>query len=413
MALFNVAPAGAARAGGHKRPGRTPPNVRRRGRAMEETKCRPLRHGGAFATPVAAAALSAQAGPKTCARCRARRVATSMVSMKPPAQATPETNGMPPLAFGSRRLRVLAGSSATGLATEVANYLGHAPGDVVLKNFADGESYVRIEQSVRGCDVFIVQSTGPPVNDNVMELLLLVDACRRAHAAQITVVIPYFGYARADRLVEKREALSSKLVANLITKAGADRVVLMDIHSPQSCGFFDIPLDHVYGSGPLVEYLQSLAIDDPNDFVIVSPDVGGVARARAVAKILNDSPLAIIDKRRSGHNVAEVMHLVGDVEGKTAVIVDDMIDTAGTICAGSRLVRRNGAKAVYAMATHALFSGPAVERLSEPGVFERVIVTNTLEVPEAKRFPQLHVVSVGETLGEAIWRVHEDFSAYC
>uniref|UniRef100_A0A7S1XDR2 ribose-phosphate diphosphokinase n=1 Tax=Compsopogon caeruleus TaxID=31354 RepID=A0A7S1XDR2_9RHOD len=313
--------------------------------------------------------------------------------------------------FGSRRLRVLAGTSSMELAREIARYLGQdGPEAVVSRRFSDGESYVKIERSVRGCDVFIVQSTGPPVNDNLMEMLLLIDACRRAHAAQVTVVVPYYGYARADRIVEKREALSSKLVANLITKAGADRVVVMDIHSAQSCGFFDIPLDHVYGSQPLVRHLRALHGEDLHDLVIVSPDVGGVARARAVAKMLDDAPLAIIDKRRSAHNVAEVMNLIGEVEGKTAILVDDMIDTAGTICAGSKLLRKRGAKSVYAMATHALFSGPAIERLSEPGIFERVIVTNSLDIPLERQFPQLEVVSAGEALGEAIWRVHDDFS---
>lgn len=273
--------------------------------------------------------------------------------------------------------------------------------------FADGENYVRITESVRGCDVFLVQSTCNPVNDNLMELLLMIDASRRAHAGQITAVIPYYGYARADRLVDGSEALSSKLVANILTKAGADRVIVMDMHSSQSCGFFDIPIDHVYGSQVLVNHLKKKQLDD---IVIVSPDIGGVARARSIAKECNDAPLAIIDKRRSGHNVAEVMHVIGDVKGKTAVVVDDMIDTAGTICAGAKVLREQGATSVIAMATHAVFSGPAIERLSEPGVFAEVIVTNTIPVPAEKVFPQLQVVSVAESFGEAIWKVHEDYS---
>lgn len=238
----------------------------------------------------------------------------------------------------------------------------------------------------------------------------MIDASRRAHAGQITAVIPYYGYARADRIVDGNEALSSKLVANMITKAGADRVIVMDMHSPQSCGFFDIPVDHVYGSHVLVDYLHSKRLED---VVIVSPDVGGVARARTIAKDCNDAPLAIIDKRRSGHNVAEVMHVIGDVKGKTAVIVDDMIDTAGTICAGAKVLREHGATSVLAMATHAVFSGPAIARLSEPGVFEEVVVTNTIPVPADMHFPNLRVVSVAKTFGEAIWKVHEDYSVTC
>uniref|UniRef100_A0A7S3EFB8 ribose-phosphate diphosphokinase n=2 Tax=Rhodosorus marinus TaxID=101924 RepID=A0A7S3EFB8_9RHOD len=311
--------------------------------------------------------------------------------------------------FGSRKLRVFGGSNIGVLHREVASYLGKEDSEdpIVLKQFADGENYVRIQESVRGCDVFLVQSTCNPVNDNLMELLLMIDASRRAHAGQITAVIPYYGYARADRLVDGSEALSSKLVANIITKAGADRVIVMDMHSAQSCGFFDIPVDHVYGSDVLVNYIRKKELDD---IVIVSPDVGGVARARQIAKECNDAPLAIIDKRRSGHNVAEVMHVIGDVSGKTAVLVDDMIDTAGTICAGAQVLRDHGAKAVMAMATHAVFSGPAVERLSRPGLFEEVVVTNTIPLPEEKQFPQLRVISVAETFGEAIWKVHEDYS---
>ncbi|KAA8497955.1 Ribose-phosphate pyrophosphokinase [Porphyridium purpureum] len=318
-------------------------------------------------------------------------------------------------AFSSRRLRIYGGSSHPELTARVAKQLGlEKPNAITLKRFADGETYVRIDESVRGCDVFLIQSTcGPSVNDNVMELLLMVDACRRAHAAQVTVVIPYYGMARQDRLVAKREALSSKLIANMLVAAGTERVIVMDIHSPQTCGFFDIPLDHIYGSAPLVRHLREAHGDQLKDMVIVSPDVGGVARARALAKLLDDAPLAIIDKRRTAHNVAEVMNLIGEVDGKTAVIVDDMIDTAGTICEGARMLRRKGARAVYGMATHALFSGPAVERLSEPGLFEQVIVTDTIPIPHSKRFPQLTQVSVAQELSDAIWNAHEDFSSFC
>mmetsp|Transcript_13096 Transcript_13096/g.40334 ORF Transcript_13096/g.40334 Transcript_13096/m.40334 type:complete len:397 (+) Transcript_13096:131-1321(+) len=322
---------------------------------------------------------------------------------------TTQTEGEVGLRFGSRKLRIFGGSRMGQLTDQVARYLGKHNGadSITQKQFADGENYVRISESVRGCDVFLVTSTCNPVNDNFMELLLMIDASRRAHAGQITAVIPYYGYARQDRLVDGNEALSSKLIANMITKAGADRVIVMDMHSAQSCGFFDIPIDHIYGSHVLVNFIKKRKLDD---VVIVSPDVGGVARARSIAKECNDAPLAIIDKRRSGHNVAEVMHVIGDVKGKTAIIVDDMIDTAGTICAGAKVLREHGATSVIAMATHAVFSGPAVERLSTPGVFEEVVVTDTIPLPAEKMFPQLKVVSVADAFGEAIWKVHEDYS---
>jgi ribose-phosphate pyrophosphokinase len=234
----------------------------------------------------------------------------------------------------------------------------------------------------------------------------MIDACRRASARQITAVIPYYGYARADRKTAGRESITAKLVANLITKAGASRVLAMDLHSAQIQGYFDIPFDHVYSSPAILDYLASKELPD---LVVVSPDVGGVARARAFAKKLNDAPLAIIDKRRQAHNIAEVMNVIGDVKGKTAVLVDDMIDTAGTLLEGARLLRQEGAKQIYACATHAVFSEPAVARLSS-GVFEEVIVTNTIPLPESKQFKQLTVVSIANLLGEAIWRIHEDSS---
>jgi ribose-phosphate pyrophosphokinase len=239
-----------------------------------------------------------------------------------------------------------------------------------------------------------------------MELLIMVDACRRASARQITAVIPYYGYARADRKTAGRESITAKLVANLITQAGASRVLAMDLHSAQIQGYFDIPVDHVYSTPALITYLLSKNL---SDLVVVSPDVGGVARARAFANKLNDAPLAIIDKRRQGHNIAEVMNVVGDVSGKTAVLVDDMIDTAGTITEAARQLRKEGARQVYACATHAVFSGQAINRLSS-GLFEEVIVTNTIPVPEQSRFAQLKVLSVASILGETIWRIHEESS---
>ncbi len=304
------------------------------------------------------------------------------------------------------RLRLFSGSANVPLAQEVARYLGIDLGPMVRKRFADGELYVQIQESIRGCDVYLIQPTCCPVNDRLMELLIMIDACRRASARQVTAVIPYYGYARADRKTAGRESITAKLVANLITEAGAGRILAMDLHSAQIQGYFDIPFDHVYGSPVLLDYLASKQL---TDIVVVSPDVGGVARARAFAKKLGDAPLAIIDKRRQAHNVAEVMNVIGDVRGKTAVLVDDMIDTAGTICEGARLLRREGARQVYACATHAVFSPPAIERLSS-GVLEEVIVTNTIPVPEEHRFAQLTVLSVANLLGETIWRIHEDSS---
>ncbi|GAB4386298.1 MAG: ribose-phosphate pyrophosphokinase [Elainellaceae cyanobacterium] len=304
------------------------------------------------------------------------------------------------------RLRLFSGSSNIQLSQEVARYLGMDLGPMVRKHFADGEIYIQIQESIRGCDVYLMQPTCYPVNAHLMELLIMIDACRRASARQITAVIPYYGYARADRKTAGRESITAKLVANLITEAGASRILAMDLHSAQIQGYFDIPFDHVYGSPVILDYLMG---KDLGDLVVVSPDVGGVARARAFAKKLDDAPLAIIDKRRQAHNVAEVLNVIGDVEGKTAILVDDMIDTAGTICEGARLLRSHGARQVYACATHAVFSPPAVERLSA-GLFEEVIVTNTIPVPEEKQFPQLTVLSVANLLGEAIWRIHEDSS---
>ncbi|RMF26938.1 MAG: ribose-phosphate pyrophosphokinase [Cyanobacteria bacterium J083] len=306
----------------------------------------------------------------------------------------------------SNRLRLFSGSANLPLAQEVARYLGIDLSPMISKRFADGEIYVQIQESIRGCDVYLIQPTCNPVNDNLMELLIMIDACRRASARQITAVIPYYGYARADRKTAGRESITAKLVANLITEAGANRVLAMDLHSAQIQGYFDIPLDHVYASPVLLDYL---AQKNFSDLVVVSPDVGGVARARAFAKKLNDAPLAIIDKRRQAHNVAEVMNVIGDVKGKTAVLVDDMIDTGGTLLGGAQILRREGARQIYACATHAVFSHPAVERLSG-GDFEEVIVTNTIPVPENKQFDQLRVLSVANILGETIWRIHEDSS---
>ncbi|CAN0908202.1 Ribose-phosphate pyrophosphokinase 1, chloroplastic [Linum grandiflorum] len=306
------------------------------------------------------------------------------------------------------RLKLFSGTANPILSQEIAWYMGKELGNINIKRFADGEIYVKLQESVRGCDVYLIQPTSPPANENLMELLVMIDACRRASAKNITAVIPYFGYARADRKTQGRESIAAKLVANLLTEAGANRVLACDLHSGQSMGYFDIPVDHVYCQPVILDYLASKTISS-NDLVVVSPDVGGVARARAFAKKLSDAPLAIVDKRRHGHNVAEVMNLIGDVKGKVAVMVDDMIDTAGTIAKGAELLHQEGAREVYACCTHAVFSPPAIERLSS-GLFQEVITTNTIPVAEKNYFPQLTILSVANLLGETIWRVHDDCS---
>ncbi len=328
-------------------------------------------------------------------------------SQSPGASRQGELAAVPPPSHDTRRLRLFSGTSNAELAREIGAYLGVPDGPRVIKRFADGELYIQIQESIRGCDVFLIQPTCAPVNDHLMELLIMVDACRRASARQITAVVPYYGYARADRKTAGRESITAKLVANLLVKSGVDRVLAMDLHSSQIQGYFDIPCDHIYGSPVLVDYLSTL---DLGEVVVVSPDVGGVARARAFAKQMNDAPLAIIDKRRSGHNVAESLTVIGDVQGKTAILIDDMIDTGGTICQGAKLLRSRGAARVLCCATHPVFSPPAIERLSEPDLFEEVVVTNSIPLSPDRRFPQLRVLSVANMLGEAIWRIHEESS---
>jgi ribose-phosphate pyrophosphokinase len=305
------------------------------------------------------------------------------------------------------RLRLLSGSAHTGLAEEIAQYLGTPLTAVLRKRFADGECYIQVQESIRGCDLFLVQPTCSPVADSLMELMLMVDACRRASARTITVVIPYFGYARADRKSSAREAITAKLVANLLTESGAHRVVGLDLHSGQLEGYFDLPVVHVQAGPLLARYIARSC--KMSDITVVSPDVGGVSRARVFAKALSDAPLAIIDKRRTGHNQAQTMNLIGDVAGRDAVLVDDMIDTAGTLYAGAELLHAKGARAVYAVASHALFSGPAVDRL-KGGLFKEVVVTNSIPLPLSKQFDRLTVLSVAALLGETIRLVQSEMS---
>jgi ribose-phosphate pyrophosphokinase len=304
------------------------------------------------------------------------------------------------------KVKIFTGRANPKLAQEIARYLGTELGKVEIKNFSDGETYVQIKENVRGSDAFIVQPTCNPVNDNMIELLMMIDALKRASANTITAVIPYYGYARQDRKSAGREPISAKLMADIITTAGATRVVAMDLHTGQLQGFFNILVDHLYATPVLLSYIQQKNL---GDLVVVSPDAGGVERARVYAKKLN-APIAIIDKRRSAHNVAEVFNIIGDVKGRTALLVDDMIDTAGTICSGAQMLLDTGAKEVYAMAAHPVFSGPAVERIAK-SVFKEVIVTNSVPLTEeAQKLEQsgkIVQLSVAPILGEAIGRIHD------
>jgi ribose-phosphate pyrophosphokinase len=299
-------------------------------------------------------------------------------------------------------LKVFSGNANRPLAEKVCDYLGISLGNAEVKTFSDGEISVEINENVRGKDVFIIQPTCPPVNDNLMELLIMIDAARRASAGRITAVIPYYGYARQDRKVAPRQPISAKLVANLITVAGASRVLTMDLHAGQIQGFFDIPVDNLFARPVLLHYLKEHFKDD---LVIVSPDAGGVERARAFAKRL-DASLAIIDKRRERANVAEVMNIIGDVKGKTAVIVDDMVDTGGTLTKAASALLDKGASAVYACCTHPVLSGNAVQRIEESPIKE-LIVTDTIPLSEeARKCKKIKVLSVGKLFGEAVRRIH-------
>jgi ribose-phosphate pyrophosphokinase len=302
------------------------------------------------------------------------------------------------------QLMLLAGSANRPLAEEISAYLKQPLCQVSIRRFADGELFVKIDENVRGRDVYIIQPTNPPA-ENLIELLLLMDAARRASAARITAVIPYFGYARQDRKDQPRVAISAKLVANLVSTAGADRVLAMDFHSHQLQGFFDIPVDHLYGSPVLTAHYR---LKQLHDLVVVAPDVGSAKMARGFAKRLNGS-LAIIDKRRPSANIAEVVNVVGEVEGRDCLIPDDLIDTAGTVTEAAAALKRLGARAVYCCASHALLSGPAIERLMKSPI-EELAVTNTIGLPDHKRYDRLVVLSVGSLLATAIANTHSDKS---
>lgn len=308
------------------------------------------------------------------------------------------------LRWGDGKLKIFSGNANLALAGEIAAHIGVKLADIHVGTFNNGETQVIINENTRGSDAFIIQPTCSPVNDHLMELLLITDTLRRASARRITVVMPFYGYARQDRKTRGREPISAKLVANLITVAGARRVLTMDLHAGQIQGFFDIPLDHLSGVPSLSAYFAKKNLVDP---IVVSPDLGGVARARDMADRLG-APIAIIDKRRPEPGVAEVMHIMPSVQGRTAIIVDDMIDTAGTLCVGAQALLENGARAVYACGTHPVFSGPALQRLADAPI-EEVVVTNTIPLPPGCP-DKIKVLSVAPLLGEAIIRIHEDLS---
>ena len=304
-------------------------------------------------------------------------------------------------------IKIIAGNSNMELAQKIADYIGVNVANCQVTTFSDGEISVNINETVRGCDVFVVQSTNNPVNENLMELLIMIDALRRASAGRITAVIPYYGYARQDRKAKARDPITAKLVANLITAAGADRVLTMDLHAAQIQGYFDIPLDHLLGGSLLANYFNKKNIED---LVVVSPDLGSVTRSRKFANQLDgEVPLAIIDKRRPKANVCEVMNLIGDVNGKNVIMLDDMIDTAGTITNAANALKEFGAKDIYACCTHAVLSGPAIERIENSAISE-LIVLDTIRLPKEKEIDKINVLTVAEMFGEAIKKIFSNES---
>lgn len=305
----------------------------------------------------------------------------------------------------SKRLKIFTGNANPELAQEICQYLGVTMGSSQVTRFSDGEIRVKVDESVRGSDAFIIQPTATPVNENIMELLIMADALRRASARRITAVIPYYGYARQDRKTRARDPITAKLVANILTTSGCRRMITMDLHAGQIQGFFDIPVDHLPAVPILAEYFQQAMRDD---VVVVSPDIGGVTRARDLAERIG-APLAIIDKRRPEPNVAEVTNVIGNIKGKTVIMIDDIIDTAGTITKGAAALMERGAKEIYVCCTHAVLSGPAIQRLEE-SVIKEVVITNTIPLPQEKMIDKIKVLSVAPLLGEAIIRIHEDLS---
>ena len=301
--------------------------------------------------------------------------------------------------------KVFACNSHPELAEEIAAIMGKPLGDLEVKQFSDGEICVNLGESVRGVDCFVIQSTSKPVNDNLMELLITIDAMKRASAGRITAVMPYYGYARQDRKAKARDPITAKLVADMIVAAGADRVITMDLHAAQIMGFFTIPVDHLIGQPLLTEYYGKQNIDD---LVIVSPDHGSVPRARHMAEPLN-CPIAIVDKRRPKPNVSEIMNIIGDIEDKNCVLLDDMIDTAGTITNAANALKDLGAKSVRACATHAVLSGPAIQRIQDSAI-EELVLLNTMPIPEEKKIDKIKMLSVGPMFAESLVRIHNNES---
>ena len=310
--------------------------------------------------------------------------------------------------FHGKDIKIFSANSHPQLARQIAERLGLPLGRSEVKTFSDGEIAVSINESVRGSDVFVVQSTCAPVNDHLMELLIMMDAFKRASAARITAVIPYFGYARQDRKAKARDPISAKLVADLLTTAGADRVLTMDLHASQIQGFFNIPVDHLVGAPILANYFREFIAQNggSEDFVVVSPDLGSVTRARNFAARL-DCPIAIVDKRRQRATVCEVMNIIGEVQGKTVLLLDDMIDTAGTLCNAAAAVMERGAKRVFAAATHAVLSGPAIDRLRDSAI-DTVVLLDTIALPPEKQLDKFQVLPVAPVFSEAIERIYED-----
>lgn len=309
--------------------------------------------------------------------------------------------------FHGKGIKIFAGNSNLEVAKHIANALKLPLGKAEVKTFSDGEISVSLNESVRGSDCFIVQSTCNPVNQNLMELLIMIDAMKRASAARITAVIPYFGYARQDRQARARDPISAKLVADLITTAGADRVLTMDLHAPQIQGFFNIPVDHLFGSRLLVSFWKNKVKNHTDEYIVVSPDLGSVTRVRAFASKLS-LPIAIIDKRRQRANVSEVMNIIGDVKNKKVILVDDMIDTAGTLCnAAKAVVEKGGAIEVFACATHAVLSGPAIERIKNSSIKE-LFLLDTIPISKEKFIEKFNILSVASLFAEAIERIYED-----
>ena len=308
------------------------------------------------------------------------------------------------MSMDSHPAKIFAGRSNPVLAREISDYLDLPLGGLTIKTFSDGELWVKYEENIRGTDVFLIQSTNPP-SENLIELLLMIDAAKRASAHRITAVIPYYGYARQDRKEQPRVPISARLMATLITEAGADRVLTMDLHSTQIQGFFDIPFDHLYSKIALLKHLRHQEFDN---LTVLAPDVGSIPMARSYAQLLG-AHLAIIDKRRPEPNKSEVMHVIGDLADRNVLIIDDLVDTAGTMTTAADVAKEKGAKSVFAMAGHCVMSGPAVKRVMDSPI-EQLTVTNTMRIPEEKQIEKLRIISVGEVFGESIQRIHKEES---